>query len=114
VLQHVGAHRVAGEVVLDAPDRLESEPLGEPPEAELVRVDLEIRTRRIRALEDQPEPNVHGEVLRQASPCLQDSSRVSGWSDLMAGRGPAESTPPRGFLSAKTSPVSEGVPRRFA
>ena len=36
-LQHVGAHRVVGEVVLDAPDRLEPERLGEIGEPELAR-----------------------------------------------------------------------------
>ena len=42
VLQHVGAHRVVGEVVLDAPQRLEAERLGEVAEPELVAVDVAV------------------------------------------------------------------------
>ena len=45
-LQHVRAHRVVGEVVLDAPDRVEAERLGEVGEAELVPVDLGVGPRR--------------------------------------------------------------------
>src|SRR5678815_1898672 len=73
VLKDVRAHRVAREVVLDAPDGLESQALGEAPEAELVRIDLEIRTRRIRGLEDQPEPDVHGDGCRgsEALPAIR-------------------------------------------
>src|SRR5713226_2485649 len=42
-LNHVGAHRIAGEMVLDAPDGVEAERLGEVGQAAVVVVDLAIR-----------------------------------------------------------------------
>ena len=62
-LQHVGAHRVGGEVVLDAPDRLEAEPFGHPAEAQLLLVHLQIAEPRVRGLEDDRESDVHGTLL---------------------------------------------------
>ena len=50
-LERVGHHRVAREVVLDRPDRVEPERFGQPGELQLVRVDLVVGPRR-RALED--------------------------------------------------------------
>src|SRR5262245_54306378 len=58
-LEHVGAHRVLGEVVLDAPERLEAERFGEIAEAELVAVDVAIGAPVAHALEDHGHPDVH-------------------------------------------------------
>src|SRR5690606_34891915 len=67
-LHHVRAHRVVGEVVLHAPDRLEPERLGEPGEAEGVRVHLVVGPGPPRVLEDDRRSHVHGPTLRHHSP----------------------------------------------
>jgi hypothetical protein len=64
VLQHVRAHRVVGEVMLDSPDRLEAELLGEDAEPQLPLVDLAVAAIRIGALEDQRGADVHAPALR--------------------------------------------------
>ena len=51
-LESVGHHRVAREVVLDRPDGVEAEWLGEASELQLVRVDLVVGPCR-RPLEDE-------------------------------------------------------------
>ena len=62
-LQHVGAHRVVGEVVLDAPDGLKAERLGEIGEPELGHVDLAVRAHATRVLEDGGHAYLHARVL---------------------------------------------------
>ena len=59
-LDDVRAHRVVGEVVLDRPDRLETERLGELREPELVPVDLVVGEGVVRILEDGGVADVHG------------------------------------------------------
>jgi hypothetical protein len=63
ILQHVGAHRVVGEVMLDAPDRLEAERLGEIDEGQVVVVDGAVRPRVARVLKDDRRPDVHAPRL---------------------------------------------------
>ncbi len=60
VLQDVGTHRVVGEVVLDAPQRFESERFGEIAEPQLVAVDVAVRAAVAAALENHCCPDVHG------------------------------------------------------
>ena len=65
-LQHVGAHRVVGEVVLDAPDRLVAERLGDAAEPQLLLVHLEIAAALVGALEDDGESDVHASPIGRA------------------------------------------------
>jgi len=60
-LQHVGAHRVVGEVVLDAPDRLVAEGLGQVGQGQVRRPHLLVRQRPSEALEDGRHADVHRE-----------------------------------------------------
>ena len=64
-LQDVRAHGVAGEVVLDAPDRFEAERFGQVGEPDLVPIHLGVGLRG-RRLEDRRIPDVHGRTLRPA------------------------------------------------
>jgi hypothetical protein len=59
VLQHVGTHRVVGEVVLDPPQRLEAEGLGQIREADLVPIDVAIGAALALSLEDDAHSDVH-------------------------------------------------------
>jgi hypothetical protein len=61
-LQHVRAHRVIGEVMLDAPDRLEAERLGQVGQPELVAIDLAVGSRLAGVLEHGRQTNVHGKL----------------------------------------------------
>ena len=62
-LEHIGAHRVVGEVVFDAPDRVEPERLGLAGQPELVGVDLVVGPRAPGVLEDDRQSNVHTPTL---------------------------------------------------
>ena len=72
-LQHVGAHGVVGEVVLDAPDRLEAERLGQVGEAQLVAIDLEIAALEVRVLKDASHADVHASLPLECRQMYQDS-----------------------------------------
>ena len=80
VLQHVGTHRVVGEVVLDAPQRLEAERLGEVAEAELVPVDVAVGAPLALPLEDDAHADVHVNLLRTRG--RQCPARPVNWSML--------------------------------
>ena len=74
-LQHVGAHRVVREVVLDTPDRLERQRLRQVGQMQLVAIDLAIRPGLLRILEDARHPDVHADllsVLPRVAPHRQD------------------------------------------
>src|SRR5262249_7353276 len=83
VLQHIRAHRVFREVVLDAPQRFEGERLGEIPEPQLVAVDVAVRAPLAGALKDHSHSDVHDfsslsfAVLLAFRPRSRASSNVS-------------------------------------
>ena len=66
-LQRIGAERVVGEVVLDRPDRVEAERLGQLGQPQLVRVHLLVGQAQ-RILEDDRATDVHREPLPTISP----------------------------------------------
>ena len=66
-LEHVRAHRVVGEVMLDAPDRLEPQRLDQVTEPQLLLIDFAIRTGVLGVLEQGGHPDVHDTVLLQGS-----------------------------------------------
>ncbi len=77
-LQHVGAHRVVGEVVLDAPDRVVAERLDEIGEPQLLPVHLVIGTHAARILEDDGGADVHDAAQSPAT--TEISTRNLGWA----------------------------------
>src|SRR2546428_633510 len=62
-LQHVGAHRVVGEMVLDTPYRLVAERLREIGQPQFVAIDLTIRAALLRILEHGRHSDVHAGLL---------------------------------------------------
>jgi hypothetical protein len=58
-LQDVGTHRVVGEVVLDAPDGVEAERLGEVGQPELARVDVVVGAAIEGVLEEGRHADAH-------------------------------------------------------
>src|SRR5208283_887991 len=62
-LQHVGAHRVVVEMMLDAPDGIESERLIEIADMQIFRIDVAIRSNIVRILENYSSTNFHFEIL---------------------------------------------------
>ena len=69
-LQHVGAHRVVVEVMLDAPDGIEAKLLDHLGEAQLVAINLGIGKCVVGILEYCAISNVHDESLLAESPSL--------------------------------------------
>ena len=65
--ERVGAHRVAGEVVLNRPDRVVAERLGLHGEGDVVLVDRGVLGGVVRALEDDRVTDVH--VRASGGPC---------------------------------------------
>ena len=62
-LQHVGAHRVVVEVMLDRPDRVESERLGHLGKPQFVAIDLGVGKCVVGILESCSVAYVHGILL---------------------------------------------------
>src|SRR5438093_918127 len=114
VEEDVGAHRVVGEVVFDAPQRFEPERLGEIAEAKLVPVDVAIGSPFALALNNAAQSDVHRAPLpggraarfrprarspRHHRPGLREASSMRG------DRGDARASPRRTVAAvAGTSP----------
>src|SRR5579863_10380017 len=64
-LEHVGAHGVVVEMMLDAPDGIEDERLVEVAEPEVFEVDVAIRSDVVRILKNNSATNFHSEILHE-------------------------------------------------
>src|SRR5271155_2615806 len=70
-LQHVGAHRVVVEMMLDAPDGIEAERLVEVANPQILGINVAIRSNIVRILENYSSTNFHLEILRETRLRLQ-------------------------------------------
>jgi len=76
-LQYIGAHRVVGEVMLDAPDGIEAERLGEFGQANFLAIDFRVRQGIVWILEQGGISDVHGCSPRGASPPVTDKIELT-------------------------------------
>ena len=65
-MQHVGAHRVVVEMMLDAPDGIEAERRIEVANMEIFGINFAIRSNIEGILENYSSTNFHLEILREA------------------------------------------------
>src|SRR5277367_5967393 len=65
-LQHVGAHRVVVEMMLDAPDGIESERFVEVADRQVFEINVAVRSHVVGILKNNSATNFHSEVLHEA------------------------------------------------